>query len=56
VEEQVILLRQVHLKEIMVVKLNLDQTILEVVVELVLLEDVVEVELVVMVVMDYLQL
>jgi hypothetical protein len=43
VVEQVILLRQVHLKEIMVVKLDLDQTILVAVVELVLQERVVRV-------------
>jgi hypothetical protein len=43
VVEQVILLQQVHLKEIMVVKLDLDQTILVVVVELVLQERVVRV-------------
>jgi|TARA_R110000796_G_scaffold86741_1_gene187592 hypothetical protein len=43
VVEQVILLQQVHLKEIMVVKLDLDQTILVAVVELVLQERVVRV-------------
>jgi hypothetical protein len=52
VVEQVILLQQVHLKEIMVVKLDLDQTILVAVVELVLQERVVRVVQVELVVLE----
>jgi|TARA_R100001460_G_scaffold54510_1_gene93810 hypothetical protein len=52
VVEQVIVLQQVRLKEIMVVKLDLDQTILVEVVELALWEHVVLVELVELVVLE----